>query len=290
MLILHKVQPLIRCYFPRLPSSSSSSAYGHEGIASFFCSAASSDYSASAYLNSILSGLHQIQYPSLPFLRKSHALVITTGNGDNPFVSAKLISLYASLHAPHSSTKLFHSLHRKDTFLWNSVVKSHFSNGNYLEAFRFFTLMRLSGTLPDQFTIPMAVATCAELLWLHQGKLVHGLVARCGLFGGNSAVASSFLYMYAKCGCMDDASSMFDEIPVRDVVSWTALIVGYIQNGESEKGLEILCEMNRVGGDGERPNFRTLEGGFQACGNLGASGEGSCLHCLAVKTGLEHSQ
>ncbi|KAJ4822641.1 hypothetical protein Tsubulata_045771, partial [Turnera subulata] len=48
--------------------------------------------------------------------------------------------------------------------------------------------------------------------------------------------------------------------------------------------------MHRVGGDGERPNFRTLEGGFQACGNLGASGEGSCLHCLAVKTGLEHSQ
>ncbi|KAJ4831762.1 hypothetical protein Tsubulata_037709 [Turnera subulata] len=72
-----------------------------------------------------------------------------------------------------------------------------------------------------------------------------------------------------------------------DVVSWTALIVGYLQNRESEKGLESLCEMHRIGGDAERPSFRTLEGGFQACGNLGASG---CLHCLAVKTELEHSQ
>ncbi|KAK9990258.1 hypothetical protein SO802_025243 [Lithocarpus litseifolius] len=128
--------------------------------------------------------------------------------------------------------------------------------------------MRAFDTPLDQFTIPMVVSTCAELMLLDHGKNIHGLVLKLGLFAGNSAVGSSFVYMYVKCAQMDDAYLMFDEMCVRDAVAWTALVIGYVQNNESEKGLECLCEMHRVGGDGERPTFGTLEGGFQACGNL----------------------
>ena len=142
----------------------------------------------------------------------------------------------------------------------------------------------------DQFTIPMVVSTCAELLLLDHGKNIHGSALKLGLFAGNSAVGSSFVYMYAKCGQMGDTSSMFDEICVRDVVGWTALVIGYVHNGESEKDLERLCEMRRTGGDGERPTFRTLEGGFEACGNLGGIVEGICLHCLMVNTGIGGAQ
>ena len=150
--------------------------------------------------------------------------------------------------------------------------------------------MRASDTPVDQFTIPMVVSTCAELVLLDHGKNIHGLVLKLGHFAGNSAVGSSFVYMYSKCAQMDDAYLVFDEMCVRDVVAWTALVIGYVQNGEGEKGLECLCEMHRVGGDGGRPTFRTLEGGFQACGNLGALVEGRCLHGLIVKTGIGCSQ
>jgi|UniRef100_A0A2N9IUB8 pentatricopeptide repeat protein len=150
--------------------------------------------------------------------------------------------------------------------------------------------MRASDTPVDQFTIPMLVSTCAELVLLDHGKNIHGLVLKLGHFAGNSAVGSSFVYMYSKCAQMDDAYLVFDEMCVRDVVAWTALVIGYVQNGEGEKGLECLCEMHRVGGDGGRPTFRTLEGGFQACGNLGALVEGRCLHGLIVKTGIGCSQ
>nr|POF10184.1 pentatricopeptide repeat-containing protein, mitochondrial [Quercus suber] len=150
--------------------------------------------------------------------------------------------------------------------------------------------MRAFDTPIDQFTIPMVVSTCAELMLLDHGKNIHGLVLKLGLFAGNSAVGSSFVYMYVKCAQIDDAYLMFDEMCVRDMVAWTVLVIGYVQNNESEKGLECLCEMHRVGGDGERPTFRTLEGGFQACGNLGALVEGRCLHGLIVKTGIGCSQ
>ena len=47
-----------------------------------------------------------------------------------------------------------------------------------------------------------------------------------------------------------------------------------MQNEESDKGLACFCQMHKIGGDMERPNYRRLEGGFQAWGNLGALLEG----------------
>lgn len=158
-----------------------------------------------------------------------------------------------------------------------------------MQAIEFFSKMRIAGNLPTQFTIPMVVSACAELQSLSIGMKIHGLVSKLNLFDGNSAVGASFVYMYSKCGVMEYASLVFDEITVRDVVVWTALVIGYVQNGESEKGFQCLCDMHRTGGDSEKLNFRTLEGGFQACGNLCALVEGRGLHALALKSGIASS-
>ncbi|KAK1370961.1 Pentatricopeptide repeat-containing protein [Heracleum sosnowskyi] len=219
-------------------------------------------------------------------LLQSHAYIITSGHKDNIFIAAKLISLYASFNQSNSSAKVFNLVKFKDPFLWNSIIKAHYSNGLYAQALEFYTQMSVSNILPNEFTVPMVVSACAELGVLFFGKKIHGLVSKINLFESNAAIGASFVYMYSKNGCMDDAGLVFDEMCVKDLVSWTALVIGYVQNDECEKGLEVLCEMHKVGGYEERPNFRTLEGGFLACGNLGAMFEGKCLHGLAVKSGI----
>ncbi|KAG6571177.1 Pentatricopeptide repeat-containing protein, mitochondrial, partial [Cucurbita argyrosperma subsp. sororia] len=193
------------------------------------------------------------------------------------------MAFYACHGQPAFSTQLFRFVHPKDKFLWNSIIQSHFSNGDYLQAFDFYLEMRASSSLPNQFTIPMVVSTCAELMMLNHGMNIHGLALKLGLFVGNSAVGSSLIYMYSKCGNAESASLMFNEITVKDVVAWTALIIGYVQNNESEKGLKCLFEMHR---NGCTPNYRTIGGGFQACVDLDALVEGRCLHGLALKSGF----
>ncbi|KAL2525175.1 Pentatricopeptide repeat-containing protein [Abeliophyllum distichum] len=244
---------------------------------------------ASNYLHNPINSFLSNRALDFNSLLQIHAYIITTGNRDNIFIASKLIAHYASLNQPHSSAKVFDFLSFKDHFLWNSVIKAHFSNGKYAEALDFFSKMWFCNTMPNQFTIPIVVSACAEVGSLFFGMNVHGMVTKLNLFYGNSAVGSSFVYMYSKCGAMEDASVVFDEILMKDVVAWTALIIGYVQNGESEKGLECLSEMHRIGGNSERPNFRTLEGCFQACGHLGALVEGRCLHGLAVKSGIVSS-
>ncbi|CAI8586933.1 unnamed protein product [Vicia faba] len=219
----------------------------------------------------------------LPF----HAITVTTGNSTNPFIAAKLISLYDTLNHPSSSSTLFHSLPFKDIFLWNSFLKTLFSRSLFPQFLSFYSLMRSSNVLPNHFTFPMVASSYAHLMLLPSGTTLHGLAYKVGFFPSSSAVGSSFVSFYSRCGKINDAVKVFDEISVRDVVAWTALVIGYVQNGESEKGLKCISDMYAVGDDhdAQRPNSRTFEGGFLACGNLGDLFSGRCLHGLVVKNG-----
>ncbi|XP_058084122.1 pentatricopeptide repeat-containing protein At4g39952, mitochondrial-like [Magnolia sinica] len=220
-------------------------------------------------------------------LFQAHSLVITYGHSSNIFFAAKLISLYSSFNKPDFSTLIFNSIPLKDTFLWNSIIKSHFSNGSYGKSIEFYLRMCRSDAPPNHFTIPMVIAACAELPAIEVGRNVHGVSLKLNLFVGSPAVGSSFVYLYAKCGQMDNSCRVFEEMPVRDVVAWTALIIGCVQNDESVMGLNFLRDMHKDAEDGEtKPNSRTMEGGLQACGNLVALSEGRCLHCYVVKTGI----
>ncbi|XXG78950.1 hypothetical protein AAC387_Pa09g0121 [Persea americana] len=224
---------------------------------------------------------------TLQSLLQSHSRILTSGHSTNIFLAAKLVSLYSSFNKNHIALQVFDEIPLKDTFLWNSIIQAYFSNAQYHHSLSLYTRMQHSGCPPNHFTIPMVVAACAELPSAQLGQTIHGVSLKTSLVAGNSAVGSSLVYLYGKCGQLRDAHQVFVEMPIRDVVAWTALIVSYVQNGDSEMGLNCLCEMHRNGeGVETRPNFRTLEGVFQACGNSDALSEGRCLHGLGLKTGI----
>ncbi|GER55181.1 pentatricopeptide repeat-containing family protein [Striga asiatica] len=218
--------------------------------------------SKSSYLNRRIDSFLFGNFLDTKTLLPTHAFIVgATGNARNKFIAS-----YASVGRPYCFSKVFDSLHVRDAFLWNSIIKAQFSNGGYAGTVELFSRIKRAGNLPDQFSFPMVVSACAELGSMDTGMAVHGLVSKANLFVGNSAGGALFVYMYAKCGSVENASLLFDEIPLKDVVAWTALVIGYVQNGESEKGLLCLKEMHRIGGDDtERLNSRTFEGGFRAC-------------------------
>lgn len=85
---------------------------------------------------------------------------------------------------------------------------------------------------------------CAKIKALAEGKLVHAhmIMTR---FDLNFFVENHLLNMYAKCGELEDARQVFDQMPVRNVVSWTAAITGYEQQGISEEALSLFSQMHR---------------------------------------------
>lgn len=94
--------------------------------------------------------------------------------------------------------------------------------------------------------------------------------------------------MYLLCGSLHDARRVFDEMPVRDVVVWTAMISGLCSNGLYRNALEVFIEMR--GSDASvDPNVATMVSTMSACANLGSLEHAKCLHAYAEKVGVERN-
>ncbi|PON68072.1 Pentatricopeptide repeat [Parasponia andersonii] len=74
------------------------------------------------------------------------------------------------------------------------------------------------------------------------GKQIHGIVLRQS-FDLDVLVATALIDMYSKNGSIVDAHIVFDTMAIRNVVSWTTMIVGYGQHGESKKAIELFRQM-----------------------------------------------
>nr|GMD40638.1 pentatricopeptide repeat-containing protein At3g62890-like [Ipomoea batatas] len=58
-------------------------------------------------------------------------------------------------------------------------------------------------------------------------------------------VRNTLINMYTVCGNMGDARKVFDESPVRDLVSWNSILAGYVQAGNAEGSMMIYDQMPR---------------------------------------------
>ncbi|KAL8148457.1 pentatricopeptide repeat-containing protein At3g16610-like [Apium graveolens] len=77
------------------------------------------------------------------------------------------------------------------------------------------------------------------------GKQVHAQALKNG-FRGHEFVETKLLQMYAKCGSLDDAVRMFDEMPERNLYSWTAILGAFVDHGLFEDGFFMFLEMQVV--------------------------------------------
>ncbi|XXG48237.1 hypothetical protein AAC387_Pa02g2744 [Persea americana] len=161
-------------------------------------------------------------------------------------------------------------------------VKIH-KNGRAEEALEVFDRMRDAGVEVDSATVVSVLPACAQVKDLRRGREIHQLVDEKG-FGSRMAVRNSLVDMYAKCGAFEDARNEFEEMGERDVVSWTALIGGFVLNGYAVEALRLSHQMQLLG---MRPNSVTLAGLLSACASLSSLKHGKCIHGSAVRHGFE---
>lgn len=124
---------------------------------------------------------------------------------------------------------------------------------------------------------------CSKSLKLDQGMQVHGAILRTG-YEVDTMINNDLIDMYGKCGKLDLAHKVFDRMVDRNVVTWTSLMCGYLQQGKAVVSLAIFKEM---GSSEVNPNEVTLSSNVKACGVLGVVDTGVQIHGLCCKSGFE---
>ncbi|KAK9277500.1 hypothetical protein L1049_007044 [Liquidambar formosana] len=221
---------------------------------------------------------------SLPDLKRIHALVLTNGSHQNLPLSTKLIALACTLGPTMDYARnMFDVIPKRDVFLWNTLIRGYADLGPCQEAIVLYKDMHRTGLLPDNYTFPIVVRSCAVVSALKEGKEVHCNIIKNG-FDSDVFVQSSLVTMYSHTGETLNSEVVFGEMGARNIVSWTAMIAGYVQNGFFEKGLNIFREMLA---SGTQPNAITLVSILPACAGLEFLNLGKLIHGYGVKLGVD---
>eukprot|EP00250_Pteridium_aquilinum_P018943 c24234_g8_i1 orf=376-723(+) len=101
--------------------------------------------------------------------------------------------------------------------------------------------------MSEAVVLVASLKACAKQKDLQTGSKIHADIIKRGLVETNVFVGSVLISMYAKCGGLAEAHLVLDELPVRDVVSWSTLIAAYAQKGQGEEALNCFQQMRSEG-------------------------------------------
>ncbi|XVF57601.1 hypothetical protein PTKIN_Ptkin06aG0218500 [Pterospermum kingtungense] len=103
---------------------------------------------------------------------------------------------------------------------------------------------------------------------------------------GPAILATNVIKSFFERGLIKDARDLFDEMPDRDVVMWTAMIAGYTSCNHHVHAWTVFCEMVN---SGVNPNAFTLSNVLKACKSMRCLACGGLVHGVVIKHGLEGS-
>ncbi|KAI4357064.1 hypothetical protein L6164_001038 [Bauhinia variegata] len=204
-----------------------------------------------------------------------YAEIIKFGLDFDLFVRNALISAVSNSGSMEFARRVFDESSVKDMISWTALIDGYVKNNNPAEALRSFVEMRSSGMKIDEVTIASILRAAGMSGNAYFGKWVHGFYVETGRVSWDVYIGNAIVDMYFKCGLLHDARQAFDEMPYRNVVSWTAIIVAYVQYDKCKEALLLFRDMIL---DNAVPNHYTLTSVLSASARLGALDQGRWIH------------
>ncbi|KAJ4950344.1 hypothetical protein NE237_027176 [Protea cynaroides] len=219
-----------------------------------------------------------------------HRHIVENGFDQDPFLATKLINMYSHFNSIDNARYVFDKTRERTVFVWNALIRALALAGRGEEALSLYGQMNQNGIPSDRFTYPYILKACvsssySSISLLHKVKEIHGHILRHG-FESHVHVATTLVDVYARYGYVAQAAQLFDEMPERNVVSWSAMIACYAKNGRPSEALELFREMIAKT-QSDVPNSVTMVSVLQACAALAALGQVKLMHGYVLRRGLD---
>ncbi|KAL5973688.1 hypothetical protein ACLOJK_030344 [Asimina triloba] len=183
----------------------------------------------------------------------------------------------------------FDRMPERDAISWTAMISGHVQNELFSEAVDLFSKMRIEGIEPLDTTFSSLLGATGAAAYLELGKQLHCILLKTRL-KFDVILENSLISMYAKCGEINDAHHVFDDMTSRDVVSWNSMIVGLSHHGLGNEAVQLFEKMQ---GMGIKPNAVTFIGILSACSHNGMIDQGwelfnSMVRDHSIPPNVEH--
>ncbi|KAI8551738.1 hypothetical protein RHMOL_Rhmol06G0209700 [Rhododendron molle] len=217
--------------------------------------------------------------------KEMHAKVVVAGFRGDVVVESSLVDMYGKCGVVEESRRVFDRMAHKNSVSWCALL------GGYCQKCDFDTVIELFREMEevDLYSFGTVLRACAGLAAIRQGKEVHCQYLRKG-DRRDVIVESALVDLYAKCGCIDFAYSIFELMPARNLITWNSMICGFAQNGRGGEALRMFDEMVN---EGIKPDYISFIGILFACSHTGLVDQGrkhftSMSVKYRIKPGIEH--
>lgn len=206
----------------------------------------------------------------------------------NYFVWSVMISGFCKQGDVEQANSFFCRCPDRNLVIWNSLISGFAQNGFCEEAIEAYRNMSTEGFEPDEVTVVSVLSACSQLGLWDVGREVHLSICEKGITP-NQYVLNGLVDMYAKCGDLTTARSIFEGMPQINGVCWNSIISGFAIHGKCREAVELFRRMEHAV---VKPNEITFLSVLSACAHGGLVQEGldifSKMHKYGVTAGIKH--
>ncbi|WOL03428.1 hypothetical protein Cni_G12148 [Canna indica] len=208
--------------------------------------------------------------------------MLETGFEFDQYMMNRVLVMHLKCGLMVDARELFDEMPERDIVSWSIMISGLVEAGSYEEAFNLFLLMWSEASGASARMFATIIKAAASLGFVFAGRQLHSCVLKLGLYE-NVFVACAFIDMYSKCGYIDEAQWVFDEMPEKTVVGWNTIIAGYALHGYSEKALDMYYEMQSANVQMDHFTYSII---FRICTRLGSLEHAKQAHAGLIRNGF----
>ncbi|KAK9068734.1 hypothetical protein SSX86_012849 [Deinandra increscens subsp. villosa] len=216
-----------------------------------------------------------------------HGKCVKLGFVTDTVLANSLMSMYGKCDGMQDARKLFDEMPQRTVSSWNIMLSRYVNGENCFpdsQVWEFVKCMLTEGLKPNEFTL--------SNLLTRSGRFDHGRELHCYIIRNemNLDVDSGvhldccLIDMYSRNNKLSLARLVFDQMRFKNVYVWTAMMSGYLHNGDPQETVHLFCKMRRM--SRVEPNevslLTLLSASSLIAGLLGVEQ----IHGLSVKNGF----
>lgn len=223
-----------------------------------------------------------ISLRSIRGVKRVFSYMINSGFEFDPYMRNRVLLMHVKCGMMLDARNLFDEMPQRNLVSWNTIIGGLVDMGDYLEAFRLFLMMWHEFSDAGSRTLALMIRASAGLELLNLGKQLHSLAFKLGL-DDDIFVSCALIDMYSKCGSIDDAQFVFDEMPEKTTVGWNSIIASYALHGYSEEALRMYYEMQDSGAKMDHFTYSII---VRICARLASLEHAKQAHAGLVRNGF----
>ncbi|CAL0323113.1 unnamed protein product [Lupinus luteus] len=219
--------------------------------------------------------------------KQVHGHAVKLGFSSDQYVVTALIEMYGHLGSLDMAQIVFH-MSKPNLFSWTLLARLYIVGGKPdLAIDLFLKMVEKEKCNVDPVALATACSACGLMKSLQHGRKVHEIARKCRL-EFEVLVSNSLLKMYIDCDSVDDARLVFDQMPCKDVISWTSMIRAYVKNlGGFNEAFKLFRQMIL---DGLKPDSLSISTILPACGRIASHNHGREIHGYLLRNRIHFNQ